>query len=95
MNKLNMAKYMAELTDDVEHMDEQAQEAFAALLPVMAKLYRNDAKVKAVLILTDDDSQTLVRINADEYEANGMMHNALPMHEELMKAHAPDHGRMN
>lgn len=93
--KNTLAQYMAELTDDVAHMDEQAQEAFAALLPVMAKLYRDDAKAKAVLILTDEDSQTLVRINADEYEANGMMHNALPMHEELMKADVPNLGRMN
>lgn len=89
------AKFMAELTEDVKHMDEDAQTSFAALLPMLSKLYRRDSTVKGVLIFCDADSQTLIRINADEYEANGMLHTAMPLHEELLKANAPDYGRLN
>jgi hypothetical protein len=95
MNPKLAAKFMAELTEDVKHMDEDAQTSFAALLPMLSKLYRRDSTVKGVLIFCDADSQTLIRINADEYEANGMLHTAMPLHEELLKANAPDQGRLN
>ena len=81
---------LAELARDTEHMSEERQECFAAMLPTLSKLYRDDAHVKAVLIVCDSDSQTLIRINADEFEANGMLHAALPFHEELLKASGND-----
>jgi hypothetical protein len=47
------AKCMADLTEDVKHMDESAQASFASLLPLLSKLYRRDSTVKGVLIFCD------------------------------------------
>ena len=88
----HIAQCLAELAQDAEHMSPQSQEAFAALLPLLAKLYRDDARAMAVLIVSDEDKQTLIRINADEFEANGLLHGALPFHEELVRM---NHGSIN
>ena len=83
------------LEDDAKYMSMDKRDAFVAMLPMLSKLYRDDATVKGVLVLADEEGQTLVRINATEYEAHGLLHNALPFHDELMRAAQPDHGRMN
>ena len=95
MNKQRTAKIMAELAEDVHHMDEQAQEAFAMLLPMMAKLYRNDSKTKCVLLFSDDTHNTIMHINADQFEAYGMIVEAMPQHSALLMRDAPNPERLN
>lgn len=85
-----VARCLAELAEDTEHMSEGRQEAFAAMLATLSKLYRDDSNYKAILILADDEGQTIVRINADEYEAHGLLHMAIPFHDELVKASGND-----
>lgn len=95
MNPKLTAKYMAALTEDVKFMSEESQEAFAALLPVLSKLYRDDAQTKCVMLFANEDAQTLIRINADEFEAHGIIHNAVIFHDELLTADQPRNGRLN
>lgn len=83
------------LEDDAKHMSEDKREAFVALLPLLSKIYRNDSKVRGVMVLADEEGQTIVRMNADEFEANGLLHSAIPFHEALMKADESDLRRMN
>jgi hypothetical protein len=89
------AEYMASLTEDVKFMSKESQEAFAALLPLLSKLYRDDAQTKCVMLFATEDSQTLIRINADEFEAHGIIHNAVVFHDELLTADQPRNGRLN
>jgi hypothetical protein len=95
MDKLLIEACVSALEDDAKHMSEDKRMAFIALLPMLSKIYRDDAKVRGVMVLCDEEGQTIVRMNANEFEAQGMLHGAIPFHEELMKAEAPDHRRMN
>ncbi len=95
MNPKLAAKCMAELTEDVKYMDESAQEAFAALLPMLAKLYRRDSQTKCVLLLTNESYSTIMHINADEFEAYGLIADAMPKHSALLMRDAPDAGFLN
>ena len=89
-NKTLVMQALMELTEDVHNMSESSQQVFAAMLPIMSKLYRDDSTSRAVLIIGDDSKHTLVRINADEYEANALLHDALPFHDEMIKADMPE-----
>jgi hypothetical protein len=95
VNKNLIEACCAALEEDAKHMDEDHREAFIALLPLLSKIYRDDAKVRGVMVLADEEGQTIVRMNANEFEAQGLLHSAIPFHDELMKAEAPDHRRMN
>lgn len=86
MSKQRLQDCLRELATDTQHMSEEQQGAFVAMLPLLSKLYRVDAKCRAVLIIATEDSQTLLRINADEYEAHGILYNAVPFHESLLRA---------
>lgn len=89
MNTELMDACVASLEEDAAAMSQDRRDAFVALLPLLSKLYRDDATMRAVLVMADEEGQTIVRINANEYEANGLLHNALPFHEELLKASVP------
>ncbi len=95
MNPKLAAKHMEELAEDVANMDDENQEKFAALLPMMAKLFRRDAQVKCVMLMSDETHTTLVRINADEYEAHRLIVDALPKHTEVLMRGAPAQGDLH
>jgi hypothetical protein len=95
MNKQTVARCLADLTEDVAHMDDDAQESFARLLPVLSKLYRRDAKAKGILLLSDDTQSAVFHINADEFEAYAMIVEAMPKHTALLMRDAPESGAFN
>lgn len=95
MNPKIIAQCMSALTEDVKHMSRESQEAFVALLPLMSKLYRDDSLTKCVILFSNEDAQTLIRVNADEYDAHGIIHNAVTFHTELLTADQPRDGRLN
>lgn len=95
MNTEILARCIAELEDDAQNMCAHNREQFIALLPLLSKLYRDDSDIRGVMVLADNEGQTLVRMNATEYEARGLLHGALPYHDELMKAAKPEQGMLN
>lgn len=90
MAKLTLQSCMDALTQDVAHMCEDNQTAFAQMLVSLAKLYRDDATHKAVLVMSDGDMRTLLCMNADEYEAYGLLHDIVPFHNQLVTAQQPE-----
>lgn len=95
MNQKLLDECTRALEEDIKYMGEEQRSAFLTLLPLLSKLYRNDSKVRGVMVLADEEGQSIVRMNANEYEAHGLLHNAMPFHDELIRAAQPDHGRFN
>ena len=95
MPSSKVAACMASLSADVAHMSEQNQEHFVDMLTQLAKLYRDDAKAKGVLLLANDEYSTIIHINADEFEAYGLVADAMPKHCELLLRDAPERGELN
>lgn len=90
-----VAQCMAALTEDVKHMSKLNQEHFVGMLTQLAKLYRDDATAKAVLLIANEEYSTAIHINADEFEAYGLVADAMPKHSALLMRDAPEGGAVN
>jgi len=88
-------KYARAIEDDVANMSQENRDKLTALIPQISQLYRSDSTRRGVLIVADDMGQTVFHINADEFEAYGMIHEALPMHDKLLRQDQPDTGLFN
>lgn len=88
-------KYALAIEDDVANMTQENRDKLTALIPQISALYRGDATRRGVLIVADEVGQTVYHINADEFEAYGMIHEALPMHDRLLRRDQPTNGRLN
>ncbi len=88
-------KYAAKIEDDALHMSQENRDRFMTLLPQLSALYREGATRRGVLIVADENGQTVYHINADPYEAYGMIHEALPLHDAMLRQDQPSNGLFN
>lgn len=67
------AAAVAAITTMSKHATKQQKEHFVEVLIKLAECYCEDAKTRALVLVCDDDSLYSMSVNADQWDAAGMI----------------------